>query len=141
MSMDKIRILVVDDEPVNIKLVQAHLSGLGYEVIIARDGEEALEKISSNKIDLILLDVMLPGINGFDVCIQIREKYKQTTPIILLTTLSDVRTKADAFGWGADDFLTKPFNKDELLTRIRLHLKIKIMVDEIRELKTMLEEK
>src|SRR5690242_18377430 len=104
---NRAKILVVDDEPLNTKLVEAHLATLGYDIMVSHSGEDALHKVSREKVDLILLDVMLPGINGFDVCIDIREKYKLTTPIILLTTLSDVQSKVAGFEWGADDFLTK----------------------------------
>jgi putative two-component system response regulator len=139
--MDRPQILVVDDEPLNTKLVEAHLSPLGYDIIVSRNGEDALDKISSGKIDLVLLDVMLPGINGFEVCRQIRKKYHQTIPVILLTTLYDIPSKVTGFEWGADDFLTKPFNKDELIARVRAHLRIKTMMDELEELSKTLEEK
>lgn len=139
--MNRFKILVVDDEPLNTKLVEAHLFGLGYDIIIAYSGEDALNKVSSEKIDLILLDVMLSGISGFEVCRHIRQEYHQTMPIILLTTLSEVQSKVVGFECGADDYLTKPFNKDELLARIKAHLRIKTMMDEIEELNKTLEEK
>jgi putative two-component system response regulator len=138
---NRAKILVVDDEPLNTKLVEIHLSGLGYDIVISHNGEDALKKVSSDKIDLILLDVMLPGISGFEVCRHIREKHHKSLPIILLTTLSEIQSKVAGFEWGADDYLTKPFNKDELLARIRAHLRIKSMMDEIAELNKTLEEK
>ncbi|MFA6451534.1 MAG: adenylate/guanylate cyclase domain-containing protein [bacterium] len=129
---DKPVILVVDDIPQNIELVEAHLEPLGYEIIAAANGVEALGKLSVNQVDLILLDVMMPGMNGYEVCKIVKSDSENTfLPIIMLTALDNMNAKIEGLEAGADDFLNKPFNKVELVARVKNLLKIKFLHDEV----------
>jgi putative two-component system response regulator len=123
---DKTAILIVDDQPQNIELLEAYLAPLGYEIVTAANGEEALEKLSDNQIDLILLDVMMPGINGFEVTRRVRQDAThQLLPIILVTALQETEDRVKGIEAGCDDFLSKPIDKIELLARVRSLLKVK----------------
>ena len=125
-------ILVVDDLPQNIDLVEAHLVPLGYEIVAAASGEEALVQLSGNEIDLILLDVMMPGMNGYEVCKKIKSDSDNTfLPIVMLTALDNRQAKIEGLETGADDFLNKPFSEIELVARIKNLLKIKFLHDEL----------
>jgi putative two-component system response regulator len=120
MMKDKPVILVVDDQPQNIELLEAHLVPQGYEIVRAVNGEEALEKLSANQIDLILLDVMMPGIDGFEVTRRVRHDNKhQLLPIILVTALRETEDRVKGIEAGCDDFISKPIDKTELLARVR----------------------
>ncbi|MDZ7344604.1 MAG: diguanylate cyclase [candidate division KSB1 bacterium] len=126
------RILVVDDVPVNVQLLTTYLTSVGYQVIAARDGEEALELVSASQPDLILLDVMMPKINGFEVCERIKKNAAtRIIPVIMVTALNEIEDKIKATEAGADDFVSKPFNKLELLTRVKSLLRIKQLHDEL----------
>ena len=111
------RILVVDDEVRYQRLLDANLRTDGYEVVTASDGLEALEVFSSQPIDLILLDVMMPELDGFEACERIREY--SNVPIIMLTARGDEKDRVRGLDLGADDYLTKPFSATELLARVR----------------------
>src|SRR4030042_1377150 len=127
---DKPVILVVDDQPQNIELLEAHLVPQGYEIIKAANGEEALEKLSGNQTDLILLDVMMPGMDGFEVTRRIRQDNKQRLlPIILVTALRETQDRVKGIEAGCDDFISKPVDKMELLARVRSLLKVKAYND------------
>jgi len=135
------RILVVDDIPLNIELLRTYLKSSGYQVFEAQDGEEALLLVSQKKPDLILLDVMMPKINGFEVCRRIKSDSKtQFVPIVLVTALQNVEDKVQGIEAGADDFITKPFNKMELLARVKSLLRIKFLHDELEEKVNQLDE-
>ncbi len=127
-------ILVVDDVPVNVHLLKTYLSAEGYNIISAKDGEEAIEQVRNNQVDLILLDVMMPKINGYEVC-RIVKSNRQTEfiPVILVTALNELEDKVKGMEAGADDFITKPFNKLELLVRVRSLLRIKYLNDALNE--------
>ncbi len=128
------RVLVVDDVPVNIQLLTTHLKAAGYEVVPARDGEEALLLVQESKPDLILLDVMMPKINGFEVCERIKaNSATEYIPVIMVTALNDIEHKIRGEEAGADDFISKPFNKMELLIRVRSLLRIKLLHDQLSE--------
>jgi two-component system KDP operon response regulator KdpE len=114
-------ILVVDDEPQIRRVLSTMLTSQGYPVIEARSGEEALEKIRSERIDLILLDVNMPGISGLETCAQIRRS--GDVPIIMLTVRNSERDKVQALDAGADDYVVKPFGAEELMARIRAALR------------------
>jgi putative two-component system response regulator len=119
-------ILVVDDQIQNIELLEAHLEPQGYEIVKASNGEEALEKLSKNQIDLILLDVMMPKMDGFEVIRRIRkDPSHRLLPIILVTALHETEDRVKGIDAGCDDFISKPIEKMELLARIRSLLKIK----------------
>jgi PAS domain S-box-containing protein len=123
-------ILVVDDQPQNIELLEAYLVPQGYEIVRAVNGEEALGKLSGNKIDLILLDVMMPGMDGFEVTRRIRQDEKnRQLPIILVTALRETENRVKGIEAGCDDFLSKPVDKTELLARVRSLLKVKAYND------------
>jgi len=115
------RILVVDDEPRYIRLLEANLATKDYQVFTATDGEEALESFSANPVDLILLDVMLPGMDGFAVCQRIRQF--SNVPIIMLTAKGEEHDRVRGLDAGADDYLVKPFSVMELLARVRAVLR------------------
>lgn len=132
-------ILVVDDVLTNIQLLGAYLTSVGYAVEAARDGQEALEKVVTCKPDLILLDVMMPKINGFEVCLSLKkEQASSFIPVIMVTGLNEVEYKVKAMEAGADDFVTKPFNRLELLTRVKSLLRIKQLYEEVENAKESL---
>ena len=116
-----VRILVVDDEPRYLRLLEANLATEGYQVSTAMDGEEAVESFSSNPVDLVLLDVMLPRMDGFTACQRIRQF--STVPIIMLTAKGEEHDRVRGLDVGADDYLVKPFSVMELLARVRAVLR------------------
>ena len=127
---DKPVILVVDDQPQNIELLEAYLVPQGYEIVKAANGEEALEKLSGNQIDLILLDVMMPGMDGFEVTRRVRQdNTHRLLPIILVTALRETEDRVKGIEAGCDDFISKPVDKMELLARVRSLLKVKAYND------------
>jgi DNA-binding response OmpR family regulator len=133
MSDDAARILVVDDIAENVRLLEAVLQVHGYDVLPATDGAAALELAVSAKPDLVLLDVVMPQPNGYTVCRRLREQDEtQMLPVIMLTA-SEGSEKTKAIEAGADDFIQKPFDRDELLTRIRSLLRIKRYHDTIKD--------
>lgn len=129
----KNKILVVDDVAVNVQLLTTYLTSVGYDVCTARDGQEALDKVSETQPDLILLDVMMPKLNGFEVCERLKsDPMTKIIPVIMVTALNEIEDKIKATEAGADDFVSKPFNKLELLTRVKSLLRIKQLHDELR---------
>jgi two-component system alkaline phosphatase synthesis response regulator PhoP len=116
------RILVVEDEPDMLMGLQDNLQFEGYKVVTAKDGQEALDKVNDARPDLILLDIMLPKLNGYEVCKQLRQRGVQT-PIIMLTAKSQEVDKIVGLELGADDYSTKPFSIRELLARIKAVLR------------------
>jgi adenylate cyclase len=122
-------ILVVDDVPQNVRLLQAVLEPRGYEVVPAGSGEEALARVAG--ADLVLLDVVMPGLDGYDVCRRLREDAATRFLPVVMLTASGEREKRRAIEAGADDFVTKPFDHDELLARVRSLLRIKRYHDTI----------
>jgi putative two-component system response regulator len=123
-------ILVVDDNPANRLLMQTILSRQGYSVRQAPSGEQALEMVREALPDLVLLDVMMPGLNGYDVCRMLRDMPQaRLLPIIMVTALQENEDKANAADAGADDFVTKPLNRLEISIRVRSLLRIKRLVD------------
>jgi two-component system sensor histidine kinase ChiS len=117
--------LVVDDELINVQVLTNYLSLQNYRVAQAFDGHEALEALSESKPDLILLDIMMPKMSGYEVCQKIRAQYPtHELPIVLLTAKNQVSDLVAGFESGANDYLTKPFNKNELLARVRTHLRL-----------------
>ena len=121
----KPRILVVDDEEMNVKLLAANLIPRGYEVLKADNGEEALRILSEQDVDLVLLDVMMPGISGFEVTRRIRaDERLRLVPVILITALKDTADRIAGIEAGCDDFISKPFDKNEVLARVQTLLKM-----------------
>jgi putative two-component system response regulator len=127
---DKPVILIVDDQAQNMELLEAYLVPRGYEIIKAASGEEALGKLTSNQIDLILLDVMMPGMDGFEVTRRIRNDSKiRQLPIILITALRETEDRVKGIEAGCDDFISKPVDKMELLARVQSLIKVKAYND------------
>jgi len=118
----KKRLLVVDDDTDIRELLEFDLSQSGYDVDTAKDGSEGLQKALNNHYDIILLDVMMPKMNGFDVCKNIRN-HKPDVPILLLTAKGTITDKTDGFNSGADDYIVKPFDVQEVLLRVRVLLR------------------
>jgi adenylate cyclase len=127
------KILVVDDVPENVRLLEAVLVPRGYEVVTAYDGDAALDLVEAEEPDLILLDVMMPGLDGYAVCTRLRANDDTAMLPVIMVTSSVGQEKTRAIEAGADDFIPKPFNHDELLTRVRSLLRIKRYHDTIKE--------
>ena len=115
------RVLIVDDEPRYLRLLEANLLTEGYEVVSARDGAEAVETFSANPVDLVLLDILLPKMDGVAVCQRIRQF--SNVPIIMLTAKGEEKDRVRGLDVGADDYLVKPFSVTELLARVRAVLR------------------
>ena len=125
-------ILAVDDNPQNLELILAYLEDLECETISAADGIFALEIIKKRHPDLVLLDVMMPKISGFEVCKKIkRDPQTADIPVIMVTALNELGDIEKAIQSGTDDFLSKPINKWELVTRVRTMLKLKHLTDKL----------
>ena len=134
-------ILVVDDVPDNVQIVQLRLESQSYGVITAGDGAEALEKVRSALPDLILLDVMMPGIDGIETVKRLKaDPSLPFIPVILLTARSDTKEVIAGLDSGADDYLTKPFDHGALLARVRAMLRIKALHDTVQDQSRLLEE-
>ncbi len=117
---EKLRILLVDDEPNILKIISKRLSSEGYEVLAAVDGEEALHKARTQKPDLIILDVMLPKLSGYQVCVQLkRDVQYQKIPIIMLTALAQDTDEEFGYEMGTDVYMRKPFRAQALLDKIK----------------------
>jgi len=124
------KILIVDDEPLNVDYLEQELIDLGYETASATNGQEALVKVAAEAPDLILLDVMMPIMDGFTVCRTLKESDEtRLIPVVIMTALDGIEDRIKGIEAGADDFLTKPVNDRELLARVRTTLKLKHTVD------------
>jgi two-component system cell cycle response regulator len=131
-SMNRQRLLIVDDEPRNVRLLEGMLYGEPYELIPAHSGAEALDLIGKNPPDLVLLDVMMPDINGFEVCKQIKsDPNRRMIPVVMVTALSDVKDRIEAMQAGADDFLSKPIDATELIVRVRSLVRVRQLYAEV----------
>jgi len=142
------KILVVDDVPENLRLLEAVLAPHGYDIVLAGDGRAALELAESAKPDLVLLDVVMPRLDGYAVCRRLREREETAVLPVIMLTASVGPEKTKAIEAGADDFIPKPFNHHELLTRVRsllrikrYHDTIKVQAAELLELNRTLEER
>ena len=122
MTEQQRRILVVDDEQMVRDFLRKALETAGYTVVTASDGQEALEKMSQFDVGLVLLDIMMPGLDGFEVLDRMRQ-YEENIPVIMLSGIHEATTKVDSLTLGADDYITKPFSVEELLARIQVKLK------------------
>lgn len=126
------RVLIVDDNQPNLELLQAYLEEFHCETLAAYDGPEALEIIKNNPPDLVLLDIMMPQMSGFEVCRRVKSDPKTTDiPVIMVTALYEPGDIERAIDCGADDFLSKPVNKWELMTRVKTMLKLKNLSDKL----------
>lgn len=133
--MDKKKILIVEDEQKIARFLELELKYEGYEVDIANNGRDGLEKGKAEDVDLIILDLMLPGLSGIEVCRRLRQTSE--IPIIMLTAKDDISDKVTGLDIGADDYMTKPFAVEELLARIRVLLKRANNIKEKSDLMTM----
>ena len=135
------KILVVDDTPMNVKLLADLLQVKGYVATTASSGPEALEKIQQEQPDLVLLDVVMPEMSGYEVCRKIREnRATEILPVVMVTALDPAQERIKGLEAGADDFLTKPINQGELLARVRSLLRIKELYDQVQSQSTQLAE-
>lgn len=126
-------ILVVDDVPANIKLLEVKLTNEYYDVVSAKDGFEAISQAKQHKPDIILLDVMMPGMDGFETCQKLKQDPEVShIPVVMVTALSDIADRVRGLEAGADDFLTKPINDIALMARVKSLLRIKVLLDELR---------
>ena len=126
------RVLVVDDIPANVKLLEARLSAEYFEVLTATSGQQALEIISEQVPDIVLLDVMMPGMDGFEVCRRIKmDPRAQHIPIVMVTALDQIADRVKGLEAGADDFLTKPVSDIALITRVKSLVRLKMLTDEL----------
>ncbi len=133
------RLLVVDDNPQNIELLTALMEAEGYEVISAADGLEAMALVAASPPDLILLDIMMPKMDGYAVCRRLKqEAATRLVPIVLLTALGAEEARIKGIEAGADDFITKPFSRAELKARVRSLLRLKAFTDELEYAEAML---
>src|SRR3954466_3558093 len=134
-------VLIVDDNPQNVELLQAFLESLPVRIITAADGVEALEKIEEQNPDLILLDIMMPRMSGFQVCRKIKADNKtRDIQVLMVTALNELGDIEQATECGTDDFVSKPVNKFELLTRVKSLLRVRHLKSELERALTYLNE-
>ena len=133
MNNEPCKVLIVDDEPWNLEVLEAFFEGTGYKIIRASNGEEALSVLEEEPIDLVLLDVMMPGIDGYGVCKKIKNQEKtRYIPVVMVTSLDGKSAKIVATADGADDFITKPIDKMELLGRVKSLINVKSLHDQLK---------
>jgi two-component system, OmpR family, alkaline phosphatase synthesis response regulator PhoP len=133
------KVLIVDDNTQNAELLQAYLEPLNYTIQIAVDGVDALEKIEIFVPDIILLDIMMPRMSGFEVCKRIKKNPKTTDiPVVMVTALNELGDIERGVDCGADDFLSKPINKLELVTRVKSLLRVRHLKGELERTLTYL---
>jgi DNA-binding response OmpR family regulator len=136
------KILVTDDVPANLDVLFQALDGEGYNVHVASDGATALEVAAHSGPDLILLDVMMPGMDGYETCRRLKaDRELKAIPVIFLTARDDLEGTVEGFGAGGEDYVTKPFKKEEVLARIRTHLERTLYARQLHELNEHLEQK
>jgi len=128
MSKRKFLVLAVDDKPQNLQFLGKLLSDKGYEVGMAQNGQQALNFVRKNEPDLILLDIMMPDMDGYEVCEEIKKDFSLShIPVIFLTAKTDSKDIVKGFDVGGIDYVTKPFNSAELLARVKTQIEIKIL--------------
>jgi len=135
------RILIADDNETNVELLEAFLSDVPCELAVAVDGRDTLEKVASFKPDLILLDIMMPKLSGFEVCQKLKDdEATRGIMILMVTALNELGDIERAVNAGADDFLSKPVNKLELLKRVENMLKLRHVSDEVERLRRYIQQ-
>ena len=135
------RVLIADDNEQNRELLDAYLADENYEILMANDGQETMDAIEANQPDLILLDIMMPRMSGYEVCEKIKsDPEKQNIPVLMVTALNKMGDIEKAVKAGCDDFLTKPVNQLELKTRVRSLLRVRHLANERDRLLAYLEE-
>jgi CheY-like chemotaxis protein len=134
-------VLIADDTEQNVELLQAYLDELGCKVVTAHDGQETLDRVAEARPDLILLDIMMPKVSGFEVCRKLKaDPATRNIPICMVTALNEEADIERAVEAGTDDFLSKPINKWELLTRVRSLLRVRHLQNELERTLEYLEE-
>ena len=134
-------VLIVDDNPQNVELLQAFLEALPVKIVTASDGIEALDKVAEHKPDLILLDIMMPRMSGFQVCRKLKSDPKtRDIQVLMVTALNELGDIEQASECGTDDFVSKPVNKFELLTRVKSLLRVRHLKSELERALTYLNE-
>lgn len=137
----KNRILIADDNEQNVELLEAYLSGLDCEISVAVDGQDTLDKVAELQPDILLLDVMMPKLSGFEVCQKLKaDPATSRIPILMITALNEQGDIERAVDAGTDDFLSKPVNKLEVLKRVELMLRLRNVTDEVERLRRYIEE-
>ena len=138
---EKPRVLIADDNEANVELLEAYLGGMDLEIAIAVDGQDTLDKVTSFEPDLILLDIMMPKLSGFEVCKQLKENPQtRSIMILMVTALNELGDIERAVAAGTDDFLSKPVNKIELVKRVENMIKLRGVSDELERLRRYIEE-
>jgi signal transduction histidine kinase len=138
---EKFIILVVDDRPTNLKVLCTAIANFGWEILVATDGESAIEQAVYTHPDLILLDVIMPGMDGFETCQKLKNNsITQEIPIIFMTALSETIDKVKGLSLGAVDYITKPFQAEEVIARINIHLKMCFLTKQLAVYNTELEQ-
>jgi two-component system sensor histidine kinase/response regulator len=142
MENDTYRILAVDDNPRNMKILATLLPASLYQLDFALSGQEALNRVAEETYDLIMLDVVMPVMDGFETCLRLKQEGKnRETPVIFITARTDIESLKRAFSCGGVDYLTKPFNIDELVARVRTHVELKRYKEQLIDLNRNLEQK
>ncbi|MUH01085.1 response regulator [Scytonema sp. UIC 10036] len=135
-------VLIVDDNPANLGVLSDTLDQAGLEVWVAKSGKVALERVKYALPNLILLDVMMPEMDGFETCRQLKASVEtKDIPVIFMTALSDTASKVEGFQVGAVDYITKPFQQEEVLSRVKLHLKLHNLAEKLEQKNALLEQK
>src|SRR6185369_4616017 len=135
-------ILVIDDDPNNMAIVTDYLSEGNYTILVAEDGESGVSRAEYARPDLILLDVMMPGIDGFETCRKLKDMPgTKEIPVIFMTALTETDHKVKGFEAGAVDYITKPFQREEVLARVGVHLRIRELTSSLLEAKDSLEKR
>jgi CheY-like chemotaxis protein len=138
--MAKSKILIADDNPTNVELLEAYLSDIDCDMAVAVDGRDALDKVAAFQPDLLLLDIMMPKLSGFEVCRTIKDDpTTHQTMVLMVTALNELGDIERAVAAGCDDFLSKPVNKLELLKRVENMLKLRYVTDELERLRSYID--
>ena len=136
MKPDPAKVLIVDDQPLNIDLLEQELAAAGYLTVAARSGEQAIALARREAPELILLDVMMPGVDGYETCARLKaDEDTRAIPVIFLTALKETFEKVRAFELGAVDYVTKPFEAEELLARVGVHVALRREIEAHRRSK------
>lgn len=137
-----VRILLVDDNPTNLKVLSEALKGHDWTTLVATDGTSAIEQAQYAQPNLILLDIMMPGIDGFETCRRLKEQpTTQVIPVIFMTALTDANHKVKGLEMGAVDYITKPFQQEEVIARVKLHLRLSLLTQQLEEQNILLTQK
>ena len=127
-------ILIVDDDTTNLQVIGSFLYNKNYKIILAKSGYDALKSVENNHPDLILLDIMMPGMNGYEVCEKLKANNQtKDIPVMFLTAKTETKDLIKGFNTGGVDYITKPFIKEELLARIQTHISLKVSKDLLKE--------